>query len=120
MSYDIFLCDPVSNDVLYLEHPHFMRGGTYAMNGTTKLWLNVTYNYSIHYYKPEVFGAKGIRSIYGLSGAESIPVLEKAISALGNDVVGDYWQPTEGNSKRPLFQLLAMARMRPDGIWKGD
>lgn len=120
MSYDIYLCDPVTRQVIEMEQPHFMRGGTYAMNGTKDLWLNVTYNYSKHYYKPEVFGEKGIRSIYDLTGAESIPILQKAIDALGDDVASDYWLPTEGNAKRPLIQLLAMAQMRPDGVWKGD
>lgn len=28
--------------------------------------------------------------------------------------------PTENNAKRPLYQLFAMAHMRPDGIWDGD
>lgn len=31
-----------------------------------------------------------------------------------------YWEATEGNAKRALLQLLAMARMRPDGVWDGD
>ena len=120
MSYDIRLCDPVTGDVINLDLPHLMRVGTYAMAGTTELWLNVTYNYSKHYYRSDVFGEKGIRSIYGLTGAESIPVLERAISALGDDVASDYWLPTEGNAKRPLTQLLAMAQLRLDGVWKGD
>ena len=55
-----------------------------------------------------------------MTGAESIPVLERAISALGDDVASDYWIPTEGNAKRPLTQLLAMAQLRLDGVWKGD
>ena len=52
-----------------------------------------------------------------MTGLESIPVLEKAINALGNDVNEDYWEATEGNAKKPLIQLLTMAKMRPDGIW---
>lgn len=36
--------------------------------------------------RDDVLGSKGIRSIYGKTGAESIPMLEKAISALGDDV----------------------------------
>ena len=120
MSYDISLKDPVTHKVLEVDSPHQMRGGTYAMNGTTELWLNVTYNYSQYYYRDDVFGENGIRSIYGLTGAESIPLLRKAIDALGDDVASDYWLPTEGNAKRPLTQLLAMAQMRPDGVWDGD
>lgn len=118
MSYDIELCDSVTREVIELDEPHQMRGGTYCVGGTTELYLNVTYNYSKYYYR--VMGEKGIRTIYGLTGAESIPILEAAISQLGNDVDPDYWKPTEGNAKRPLYQLLAFAKMRPDGIWDGD
>lgn len=120
MSYDITLRDPVTSGILTIDSPHFLTGGTYALGGTTDLWLNVTYNYSEFYYRPEVFGEKGIRTIYGMTGAESIPVLKSAIANLGDDVADDYWEPTEGNAKRPLCQLLAMAQMRPDGIWDGD
>ena len=62
----------------------------------------------------------GIRTIYGMTGAESIPVLKAAIAQLGDDVDDDYWKPTEGNAKRALTQLLALATMRPEGIWHGD
>lgn len=118
MSYDIELCDPVTKEVIELDTPHQIRGGMYAMGGTTELWLNITYNYAKLYYR--AFGEKGIRTIYGKTGAESIPVLKKAISVLGDDVDPDYWKATEGNAKRPLYQLLAFAQMRPDGVWDGD
>lgn len=32
----------------------------------------------------------------------------------------DYWEPTAANAVRPLFYLIAIAQMRPDGIWDGD
>lgn len=118
MSYDIRLCDPVTREALHSDMAHDMRGGTYAVGGTTELWLNVTYNYSKHYYR--VFGDKGIRTIYGMTGAESVPVLEAAAAKLSDEVSEDYWEATEGNAKRPLFQLAAMARIRPDGVWDGD
>ena len=136
MSYDISLTDPVTGETLELDVPHHMRGGTYAVGGTAKAHLNVTWNYATHYYRvfppaplrPGVdpYHAKdsgtvgGIRSIYGLTGAESIPVLQSAIDQLGDDVHPDYWEPTEGNAKRALTQLLALAQMRPDGVWNGD
>lgn len=120
MSYDIELRDPVTHKVLETDSPHFMRGGTYAVGGTTDLHLNITYNYGQFYRQENVFGHGGIRAIYGMTGAESIPVLQKAIDNLGDDVDTDYWKPTEGNAKRPLLQLLAMAKMRPDGVWGGD
>lgn len=121
MSYDISLCDPVTHKPLKADSTHFIAGGMRAMGGTKELWINVTYNYGHFYYRPEVFGDGGIRSIYGKTGAESIPMLEKAISALGDDVDNsDYWHATEGNAKRALYGLLAFAKMRPDGVWDGD
>lgn len=119
MSYDIQLTDPITGNVLETDTPHQMNGGTYQIGGTRFLWLNVTYNYSIDFYR--VFDCdKGIRSIYGLTGAESLPLLDKAIASLGDNVDEDYWKPTEGNAKRALIQLRTMAAMRPDGIWEGD
>lgn len=32
----------------------------------------------------------------------------------------DYWEPTAGNALKPIYQLLTMAQLRPDGIWDGD
>jgi hypothetical protein len=118
MSYDIELLDPVSKKRIEFDRPHQMKGGTYACGGTRQAWLNVTYNYSKHFYK--VLGEKGIRSIYGITGAESIPILNEAINKLKDNVDGDYWKATEGNAKEALFQLVAMATMRPDGVWNGD
>jgi hypothetical protein len=55
-----------------------------------------------------------------MTGAESIPVLKAAMDKLGDDVDPDYWTPTEGNAKRALAGLLALAQLRPDGVWDGD
>lgn len=137
MSYDIDLIDPVTGETLELAAPHHMRGGTYAVGGTTQAHLNVTYNYYPQFSR--VFDelaeprqkapkwmqtagkpVRGVRTIYGLTGAESLPVLDKAIAALGDDVDPDYWKPTDGNAKRALVQLRALAAMRPDGLWSGD
>lgn len=118
MSYDIRLLDPVSHEQLHAEAAHDMRGGSYAIGGTTELRLSVTYNYARHYGR--VMEGGTIRSIYGKTGAESIPMLEAAAAKLSDEGSADYWEPTEGNAKRALLQLAAMARMRPDGVWDGD
>lgn len=122
MSYDIELTDPVTGETLELDAPHHMRGGTYQVGGTTRCWLNITYNYGRHFVR--VFEPRGndtgIRTIYGMTGAESIPVLQRAIAQLDDDVSDDYWAATEGNAKAALKQLLALAQMRPDGVWRGD
>ena len=119
MSYDIDLTDPITGSVLKLDGKHHMQGGTYQVGGTINLSLNITYNYSKHYCRV-LDGEKGIRFIYGMTGAESLPVLKKAIDELGDDTTEDYWEPTEGNAKAALLQLHAMATMRPDGVWIGD
>lgn len=119
MSYDIYMKEPGRGDeVIEFDEPHYAAGGTCAVGGTSEAWLNVTYNYAPHFYN--TLGEKGIRSIYGLTGAESIPLLTKAIDELGDDVDPDYWNPTEGNAKKALINLRAMAEKRPDGIWDGD
>lgn len=140
MSYDISLRDPVRKETIHFDTPHQIKGGTYAVGGTIEAWLNITYNYSRWYYKEGVFpdngeDYRGIRSIYGLSGADSIPILENAIKALevmDEDLTEEeirnyeehnikgYWLPTRENAIKPLYQLLAMAKMRPDAEWDGD
>lgn len=138
MSYDIRLVDPVKRETLLCEIPHQMKGGTFAIGGTQEMDLNITYNYADWYYRPGVFsieGRGGIRHIYGLTGAESIPVLKGAIKALEEckeDISDEereeceeqgatgYWMPTRENAIKRICQLLAFAQMRPDGIWEGD
>lgn len=117
MSYDIYLNDPVTKNVLSADGPHEIRGGTYCL-GNSSLHLNITYNYAKIFYR--VFGEKGIRTLYGMSGAESIPLLKTIIAQLSDEVDYDYWKATEGNVKQALCGLLSFAQLRPDGVWDGD
>lgn len=119
MSYDIQLVDPVTKLVIELDEPHQLKGGTYALGGTCLAHLNVTYNYGEFYYK-HIDSEKGIRVIYGMTGKESIPVLQKGIDALKDDVTDNYWDSTEGNARKALLDLIELAKMCPDGIWEGD
>ena len=118
MSYDIYLNDPVTKEKIQLESPHRMRGGTYPFGGDLEAHVNMTYNYSAIIER--FLGYNGIRSIYGLSGADSLPPLRGAVAKLKDDVSTNYWEATEGNVKRSLMQLIALAEMHPDGIWDGD
>ena len=43
--------------------------------------------------------------------------LKTGIGKLGDDVSGDYWKETDGSVKRALCHVLALAQMRPDGVW---
>ncbi|MCL2366531.1 MAG: hypothetical protein FWC75_05715 [Oscillospiraceae bacterium] len=119
MSYDIRLCDPITKKTIEFPHRHHLTGGTYELGGTHEAWLNITYNYSPHFYRL-IDEDEGIRAIYGMTGAESIKILKEAVISLGDDVCSDYWEPTEGNAKAALLKLIALAEMRPDGVWSGD
>lgn len=118
MSYDINLMDPIAKETLELDAPHQMKCGTFCLGGDQWAHLNITYNYSNHYYR--IFGQKGIRALYGMTGAESIPFLDEGMAQLGDDIHPRYWISTEGNAKRALLQLRALALLRPDGVWSGD
>lgn len=118
MSYDIYLTDPVNGAVIEFDEPHHMRGGTYQLGGSRAAHLNITYNYGEIFRR--CFGDQGIRFLYNMSGADSIPILEQAISELKDGTREDYWKATEGNVKAALLQLVALAKMRPDGVWQGD
>lgn len=50
MSYDIYLKDPVTKEVIEFDEPHQMKGGMFAVGGTREAWLNITYNYANYYY----------------------------------------------------------------------
>ena len=151
MSYDIHLTDPVSGEVLHLPFSHTMHGGTYAAEydpvsnkyhpmPIQDAWLNITYNYSKFYYEAtdgdkDFYGKSfvepglqenlGIRGIYGKTGGDSIPMLERMIDRIKakypNPIYSDnYWDATSSNALKPLYQLLEMAKLRPDGVWGGD
>lgn len=116
MSYDVYFCDPVSGEVIELNDVHFMRGGTYAINGSTVLSFNITFNYAENYAKHNF----SIKDLIGKTALEVIPEMERVIGLLGDDVSDDYWEATDGNAKRALISLLTMAKIRPDAVIKVD
>lgn len=119
MSYDISFQDAGTGNTVHLEDPHQLKGGTYALGGTTEAWLNITYNYSDYYY--ELWPNNGINSLYGKTAGECIPILEDAVEKLGTERSDDYWEPTRGNAGAALMDLLELARGVPlDAVVNGD
>lgn len=114
MSYDVSIIDKDTNKEVTIKTKHKIVGGTYCLGGTNELSLNITYNYS-PFFK-NVFGDKGIRILHGMDIKESIPLLEEAISKLGDDVDDNYWSPTEGNAKEALVNLVQLAKLCPEYI----
>lgn len=83
MSWDFSLRDAKTGEILMLDEPHYLRGGTYAMNGTNECWFNITYNYGPFYYR--FFPENGIREINGKTGLEAIGMLTKIIAGLKDE-----------------------------------
>ena len=90
MSFDISLKDPVTKETLELPIEHIMTGGTYKVNYNaetntftpkplSEAWLNVTYNYSPYYHESY---ENGIRDLDGISGLDSIIMLENMINII--------------------------------------
>ena len=52
-------------------------------------------------------------------GSEGV-VREKFSEDISEGPNSNYWEATAANAIKPLYQLMAMAQLRPDGIWDGD
>ena len=107
MSYDINVIDPQTKETRQVQR-HEMRGGTYAVGGSNEAWLNITYNYSKHYYP--VLG-HGLNELDGKTIAEVSPALEQAVKILGTYRSLDYWEATPGNAGAALSDLLSMFKL---------
>ncbi len=91
-----------------LPEKHDIAGGTYTVGGTRDAWLYVTYNYAGIFAR--VMGDGGVNQLDGGCVKDSVPVLEKAIAALGEaQPDADYWKATDGNAKKALVGLKAIA-----------
>ena len=80
---------------------------------------DITYNYA-KFFSKVIDNKLGIRKIYGMTGTESIKILNKAIDKLKNDYNENYWTATEGNAKKALIKLRNAAEEYPNLIWFGD
>jgi len=121
MSYDITFTKDGETCILPFPTPH---GGTYcASDKFCEAWLNITFNYyaifakhGLNITKPDK-PKRGIRFLEGKTAAECARILAAVIPTLGNDTDPDYWQPTEGNAKKALINLLMIAiAVPPDAI----
>lgn len=52
------------------------------------------------------------------SGKVTVAKTEDYSYEISEGDTNDYWEPTAANALRPLYQLLTMAEMRPDGVWE--
>jgi hypothetical protein len=113
MSYWVYLEDEKGA----VKVPRHSNGGTYAIGGTITAELNITYNYSPHYYE-YLNGDEGLRWLDGKTAQETVDALEGAILDLGTVQDKDYWKATKGNAGRALAILLLWAQMNSDAKWR--
>lgn len=119
MGYKAYLVDPETKEILEHDYPHHIKGGVYALGGTTFLELYITYNYGKFFRRSNVLGEQGLLSLNGKLAKDTLPTLKRAINALhDNPKPMDYWEPTEGNAKIALQKLYSLALLRPDGEWQ--
>ena len=117
MSYDIHLTLP-DGTTPEIES-HTLAGGTYCRGGTSEPWLNITYNYGGAFRR--VLGEKGIRTVYGMTARAGAALLREAAAKLDGEPDADYWAATDGNARKALIDLAALADLcPPDAVFGGD
>jgi hypothetical protein len=115
MSYSVEIQDPKTKCTIEVAHKHDIKGGTYCLGGTNRLELNVTYNYSAFYHRPEVLGASeqekaehdeewisdhtGFRRLSGMEVGAASFLLLKAIKELRPLHVDENGEPYDMESK---------------------
>ncbi|MBQ6473571.1 MAG: hypothetical protein IJJ33_16405 [Victivallales bacterium] len=80
-----------------------------------RAWLNITFNYGGVFARHGLSVIRregqtpGLQTLEGQTAAECVRILTTVIPKLGDDISTDYWEATEGNAKRALVNLLAIA-----------
>lgn len=115
MSHWVYLNDSKSKKPVKVEN--HQEGGTYVYGGIEEAELNVTYNYSPHYYI-HLSKHEGLRWLSGKKASEVTEELEKAVKALGTKRANDYWKNTKGNAGYALSILLKWAKQYPAAIFE--
>ena len=112
MSYDISIVyRDYDGETVRFDKRHNFRQGTYPIGGSDRAKLNITYNYA-PIFRRVLELENGIWDFDGMDIYDTIPILEKAIAALGDaEPSEDYWEATDGNAKQALQQLLDLALM---------
>jgi len=117
MSWDCTLEHQTGDTAVLPDGMRAPNGGTYVAGGTSEAWLNITYNYTVHFHRV-LDTEKGLAWLNGRKANDTIARLETAVSSLTGERDRDYWAGTEGNAKVALQGLLDMAKALPDCKWK--
>ncbi len=114
MSYDIDIIDREANEIVTLTNKHHLKGGTYPANGTNQLSFNITYNYSPNYAKHDF----SINDLNNKTIKETLATIRKVKNKLKGKPSDNYWEPSDGNAKKALQDLITMASFaKPKHVW---
>ena len=112
MSWNVYMRDAKTGDIVELETPHQFRGGIYQVGGSRSAELNVTYNYGP--LLREAWGASRSLSVLDdLTVAEAVPNLAHVIAKYGVHRDEDYWAATPGNVGAAMLDLLNLCALVP-------
>lgn len=77
-----------------------------------------------------IFTERQVSHYYDKTGAEINPNevfirrqtvrVEERTEMVSEGPNANYWCATAANAISPLYKLIAMAQLRPDGVWIGD
>lgn len=100
------------DSILMLEKMIAFLNKKYMKNGE---WIRTKRKRIIYYDK----NGNEIESIVALLN-KITPAREEVEFEVSEGDTSDYWMDTAANAIKPLYQLIALAKMRPDCIWDGD
>ena len=92
-----------------------VEGGVINVDGEDEATMSVTYNYAPLF--ANALGC-GMRDMNGVSGADSMPILEAGVTKLGTERSDNYWDATYGNAGQVLAVMLDWAKAHPDAVWQ--
>lgn len=107
----------LSKDGKLVKVESHVEGATYCLGGSDGADLNITYNYSPHYYN-RLDKRKGLRWLDGKKAKEALARLERGVKELGTEKDNDYWKSTLGNAGYALSVLLKWAKRHPEAIFR--
>lgn len=79
MGYSLWLEDKETGIICRRKKPEVDLGNMLCIGGSDLMEFNITYNYAPYYDKAVRFQENGIRTIYGMSGKDSLPLLNELI-----------------------------------------
>ena len=100
MSYSLWLEDKKTGLMCERKKPEVDLGNMLCIGGSDLMEFHITYNYSYYYYEAEGFEEEGIRTIYGKTGEQSLPLLRN----LSAQIMKKYFNASKNRWKQTIRQ----------------